>query len=109
MIAGPQGIDGGTIGRTQISTEFAEVTPMRFLTHGVTAILALLIGLGVGYYLWQRRAADLAEQLQQQRSEYEYRLSEQTKRAKAAEDQARQEADTRKVLEAELNRIRPQK
>ncbi len=45
----------------------------------------------------------------QQRSECEYRLSEQTKRAKEAEDRARQEGETRKVLEEELNRLRPQK
>ncbi len=82
---------------------------MRFLTHGVTAVVAILIGLGIGYYLWWTRAGDLAEQLQQQRTEYEYRLSEQTKRAKAAEDRARQEGDTRKVLEEQLQRLRPQK
>ena len=39
----------------------------------------------------------------------EYRRSEQTKRAQEAEDRARQESETRKVLEQELNRLRPQK
>lgn len=82
---------------------------MRILTHGVTALLAILIGLGIGYYLWGMRAASVAEQLQQHRSEYEYRLSEQTKRAKEAEDRARQEGEARKVLEEQLNRLRPQK
>ncbi len=82
---------------------------MRILTHGVAAILAFAIGLGVGYYNWGIRASDLADQLQRQRSDYEFRLSEQTKRAKDAEDRARQEADARKVLEEELNRLRPKK
>ncbi len=73
------------------------------------AVLAFLIGLGVGYLLWGMRAADLTSRLEQQRSEYEFRLAEQERRAKAAEDRARQEAETRKVLEEELNRVRPQK
>ncbi len=82
---------------------------MRILTYGLAAVLALLIGLGVGYYLWGIRAANLADRLDRERSEYEYRLSEQTKRAKAAEDRLRQEAEMRKTLEEELNRVRPQK
>jgi hypothetical protein len=82
---------------------------MRILTHGVTAVLASLIGLGIGYYLWGTCGAGMAEQLQQQRSACEYRLSEQTKRAQEAEDRARQEGENRKVLEQELNRLRPQK
>jgi uncharacterized protein HemX len=82
---------------------------MRILTHAVAALAALLIGLGVGYYLWGLKAADLAGQLQQQRSEYEYRLSEQERRAKAAEEHARQETEARRVLESELHRVRPLK
>ena len=82
---------------------------MRILTHGAAAVLALLIGLGGGYLLWGVRATDLARQIQQQRSEYEFRLSEQVQRAKAAEDRARQEAEARKVLEEQLHRARPQK
>jgi hypothetical protein len=82
---------------------------MRILTHAAAAVLALLIGLGGGYLLWGGRAADLARQIQQQRSEYEFRLSEQVQRAKAADDRARQEAEARKVLEEELHRVRPQK
>lgn len=82
---------------------------MRIVTNGVVAVLALLIGLGLGYYLWGLKAADLTRQIQQQRSEYEYRLSEQEGRARAAEDRARQEADARKVFEQELHRVRPQK
>ncbi len=82
---------------------------MRILAYGVVAVLALLIGAGVGYYMWGIRAADLANRLDRERSEYEYRLSEQTKRAQAAEDHLRQEADTRKLLEQELARLRPQK
>jgi uncharacterized protein HemX len=82
---------------------------MRILTHGAAAVLALLIGLGGGYYLWGVRSADLARQIQQQRSEYEFRLSEQVQRAKAAEDRARQEAEARTALEEQLHRVRPQK
>jgi hypothetical protein len=82
---------------------------MRMFTYGVGAVLLLLIGLGVGYFIWGIRAADLAEQLTRQRSEYGYRLSEQRERAKLAEERARQEGETRKVLEEELNRLHPQK
>jgi hypothetical protein len=82
---------------------------VRIVTTGVVAALTLLIGLGLGYFLWGRRAADLAGQLQQQRFEYEYRISEQERRAKTAEDRARQEAGARKVLEDELHRVRPLK
>jgi len=80
---------------------------MRILTHGVAAVLAFLIGLGVGYFIWGVRSANLAQQLQQQRSEYEYRLSDQAQRLKAAEDRARLEAEMRKVLEGELHKLRP--
>ena len=82
---------------------------VRIVTHGVVAVLALLIGLGVGYYLWGLKAADLTRQIQQQRSEYEYRIAEQERRAKAAEDRARQEAEARKVFEQELHKVRPLK
>jgi uncharacterized protein HemX len=82
---------------------------MRIVTHVVVAVLACLIGLGVGYYLWGMRVADLDRQVQQQRSEYEYRLSEQERRARAAEDRARQETEARKVLEEELHKVRPLK
>jgi uncharacterized membrane-anchored protein YhcB (DUF1043 family) len=80
---------------------------MRILTHGVAAVLAFLIGLGVGYFIWGVRSANLAQQLQQQRSEYEYRLSDQAQRLKAAEDRARLEGEMRKVLEGELHKLRP--
>ena len=82
---------------------------MRIATYTVVAVLALLVGLGVGYYLWGMRAADLDRQLQQQRSEYEFRLSEQEQRARTAEDRARREAEARKVFEEELHKIRPLK
>lgn len=85
------------------------VAPMRIVTHGVAAVLAFLIGLGAGYLLWGMRAGDLARQVQQQRSEYEYRLAEQERRARTAEDRARQEAEARKALEDELHRVRPLK
>lgn len=82
---------------------------MRIVSHGVVAALALLIGLGVGYVLWGVRVSDLNSQLRQQRSEYDYRIGEQERRARAAEDRARQEIETRKVLEEELQRVHPQK
>lgn len=79
------------------------------VTHAVVAVLAFLIGLGVGYYLWGMRAADLDRQLQEQRTEYEFRISEQEQRARTAEDRARREAEARKVFEEELHKIRPLK
>jgi hypothetical protein len=82
---------------------------MRTFTYLVGALLSVLIGFGIGYFIWGMRAADLAEQLARQRSEYEYRLSEQRERAKLAEERARREGETRKVLEQELNRLHPQK
>jgi len=80
---------------------------MRILTHGVAAILAFLIGLGGGYVLWGLPGAAVRRQLQQQRSDYEYRLAEQGQRLKTAEERARFEAETRKVLEEELHRLFP--
>ena len=83
--------------------------PVRHALAGVAAVLAVAIGLGVGYMLWGLRVGDLTRELQQQRSEYEIRIAEQERRAKAAEERARQEAEARKVFEAELQRIHPQK
>jgi uncharacterized protein HemX len=82
---------------------------MRIVTDTVVAVLALLIGLGAGYYLWGQRAADLTRQVEQQRSECELRISEQERRARAAEERARQEVEARKVLEDELHKVRPLK
>ncbi|HSB72055.1 MAG TPA: hypothetical protein VLT62_22225 [Candidatus Methylomirabilis sp.] len=82
---------------------------MRHVLTGVAAVLAVAIGLGVGYLLWGLRVGDLTREVQQQRSEYEFRIGEQERRAKAAEERARQEAEARKVLEAELQRVHPQK
>ncbi len=82
---------------------------MRIVPYAVVAVLVVLIGLGVGYLYWGTRATDLARQLEQQRSEYEFRLSEQERRARAAEERARQEMEARKVLEDELHKVRPLK
>jgi uncharacterized protein HemX len=82
---------------------------VRIVTHGVVAVLAVLIGLGVGYLLWGQGVIDMTRELQQQRSEYEYRLSEVERRVKAAEERARQEAEARKVFEDQLHRVRPLK
>lgn len=82
---------------------------MRIVTHGVAAALAFMIGLGAGYVLWGERAAILSSELQQQRSDCDFRLAEQERRVKAAEERARQEAETRRVLEEQLQRVHPQK
>jgi predicted Holliday junction resolvase-like endonuclease len=82
---------------------------MRIVTYAIVVVIASSICLGVGYYMWGSRVADLTRELREQRSDYEYRLAEQERRIKAAEEQAQQEAKTRKVLEEELNRVRPQK
>ncbi len=82
---------------------------MRIVGYALVAVLAILIGLGAGYLFWGVRVTDLTRELQGNRSESEYRLAEMQRRAKAAEDQARREADARKMLEEELHRIRPQK
>jgi uncharacterized protein HemX len=82
---------------------------VRILTHGVVAALALLIGLGVGYLLWGQQAADLSRQVQQVKSDCEYRVAEIERRVKAAEERARQEAEARKVFEDQLHRVRPLK
>ena len=86
-----------------------EVGTVRILSHGLAAALAFLIGLSLGYYLWGVRSADLTRELQQQRTEYEFRISEQEQRARTAEDRARREAEARKVFEEELHKIRPLK
>jgi len=52
---------------------------------------------------------DLTQQVQQQRSELNYRVSELEGRIKAAEERANQEAAARKVLEDALHRVRPLK
>jgi hypothetical protein len=51
--------------------------------------------------------AAVGRQLQQQRADYEYRLAEQAQRLKAAEERARLETETRKILEEELHRLLP--
>ena len=82
---------------------------MRFVTHGVTAVLALIIGLGIGYLMWGLQGVELARLMDQQRLELNYKIAEAERRTKTAEEIARQEKDTRKIFEEELNRARPQK
>lgn len=82
---------------------------MRIATYPALAVLAILVGLGVGYLLWGSQVADLTQQVQQQRSELNYRVSELEGRVKAAEERASQEAAARKVLDDELHRVRPLK
>jgi hypothetical protein len=82
---------------------------MRIATYPALAVLAILVGLGIGYLLWGSQVADLNQQVQQQRSELNYRVSELEGRVKAADERANQEAAARKVLEDELHRVRPLK
>lgn len=82
---------------------------MRIVSQGAIAALALLIGLGVGYYQWGLKAGDLGRKIERQGAEYEGRISDLERRIKAAEDRTRQELEARKMLEEELHRIRPQK
>jgi lipopolysaccharide export system protein LptC len=82
---------------------------MRIATYPALAVLAILVGLGIGYLLWGSQVSDLAQQVQQQRSELNYRVSDLEGRVKAAEERANQEAAARKVLEDELHRVRPLK
>jgi len=65
---------------------------MRIATYPALAVLAILVGLGIGYLLWGSQVSDLAQQVQQQRSELNYRVSELEGRVKAAEERANQEA-----------------
>ena len=82
---------------------------MRIATYPALAVLAILVGLGLGYLLWGSQVADLTQQVQQQRSELNYRVNELEGRLKASEERANQEAAARKVLEEELHRVRPLK
>jgi uncharacterized protein HemX len=82
---------------------------MRIAAYLALTVLGILIGLGVGFLFWGVQVADLNRQVQEQRSELNYRIGELEKRVKTAEDRANQEAATRKVLEDELHRVRPQK
>ena len=82
---------------------------MRIATYPALAVLAILVGLGIGYLLWGSQVADLTQQVQQQRSELNYRVSDLEGRVMAAEERANQEAAARKVLEDELHRVRPLK
>lgn len=82
---------------------------MRTGISALVAVVAVLVGLGIGYLQWGTQIADLNQQVQQQRSEFNYRITEMEGRLKAVEARAREEAATRKFLEDELHRIQPQK
>lgn len=82
---------------------------MRPGIYALVAVVAVLVGLGIGYLQWGTQIADLNQKVQQQGLDLNYRVNEMDGRIKAAEERARQEAATRKVLEDELHRLRPQK
>ena len=79
------------------------------LIEKILVAVAVLVGLGIGYLQWGSQVSDLKQQVQQQRSDLNYRVTELEGRIKAAEERARQEAAARKVLEDELHRVRPLK
>jgi uncharacterized protein HemX len=83
------------------------ITP--FTPYAAVGLLAILLGLGGGYYFWGTRAADLNQEMERERSEHNYRLAEMEQRVKGAEERARQETEARRVLEDELHRVRPLK
>lgn len=82
---------------------------MRMGTYAVVAVVAVVIGLGIGYLQWGSQVAELKQQVQQQRADLNFRVTELEGRVKAAEERAQQEAAARKVLEDELHRVRPLK
>lgn len=82
---------------------------MRPGIYALVAVVAVLVGLGIGYLQWGTQIADLNQQVEQQRADLNFRVSELEGRIKAAEERTAQEAAARKVLEDELHRIRPQK
>ena len=59
---------------------------MRTGIYALVAVVAVLVGLGIGYLQWGTQIADLNQQVQQQRSELNYRITEMEGRLKAAED-----------------------
>jgi C4-dicarboxylate-specific signal transduction histidine kinase len=82
---------------------------MRIVTHGVAAVAALLIGLGVGYILWAQKAADLEQAVRREQADCEVRVAEATRRAQTAEQRAQQEMAARRVVEDALHQASPQK
>jgi len=77
--------------------------------YALVAVVAVLVGLGIGYLQWGTQITDLNQQIQQQRLDLNFRVNEMEGRIKAAEERTRQESAARKVLEDELHRVRPQK
>jgi len=82
---------------------------MRRGTYAVVAVIAILVGLGIGYLLWGTQVTDLQQQVEQQQSDLNHRVTDLQNRIKAAEERARQEAAARKVLEDTLHRVHPLK
>ncbi len=82
---------------------------MRIGMYAVVAVVAILLGLGIGYLQWGSQVADLKQQAEQQRSDLNFRVTELESRIKAAEERAQQEAAARKVLEDTLHRVHPLK
>jgi C4-dicarboxylate-specific signal transduction histidine kinase len=82
---------------------------VRIVPHVVVAVLAFLVGLGVGYWQWGSQAVTLAEDLRVARAECEQRVSDAERRARAAEDRVQQEIRARRVVEDALHQVSPQK
>ena len=79
---------------------------MRFIA---AALLAVLIGLGLGYLWWGGQVVDLTRRLGEQRVDYESRLETAEGRVRAAEERVRREIEARTVMENELHRVHPLK
>jgi len=82
---------------------------MRTTSYGIIAVVIFLLGLGIGFFLWGLRSAELQRAVRRERAECEERVAEATRRAQAAEQRIEQEVRARRVVEDALNRVSPQK
>jgi C4-dicarboxylate-specific signal transduction histidine kinase len=82
---------------------------VRIVSHLTVAVVAFLVGLGVGYLLWGLHADSLANDLRAARADCEQRVGDAQRRAREAEDRVQQEIAARRAIEDALNRVSPQK
>ena len=82
---------------------------MRFIGHTVVGVVALLLGLAVGYLNWGMQAAQLAADIRNGKADCDQRVAAMEQRAMKAEEGLRQETKLRKVFEEQLEEVSPQK
>ncbi len=82
---------------------------MRFIGHGVIGVVAFLLGLAIGYFLWGTQAAQLAADVRNAKVDCDQRVATMEQRAKKAEEALSQETKLRKVFEDRLEEVSPQK